>query len=253
MFYDIENMMPQVQRTGDMITPEKTIASFSVRRNYNYLADMPANGSYIEPYGYFKGYTLDESPGYNIIRMEFSGDVTTGQSSASRNDRKPGDVVWQFAMNAFERDIRLHPNYKTYWSYYLCAAPGIATTLPYWSMTATDNILSVADRIKYKWVSDIDSIPEGWACIQQRKKTAESYYDAAITCTRTTYYSNYDTAEANLYISVHLECPPRSTIGDKTASHWLLVGSNPSADGNLFTVVDSWQYWPHGYDTEIYQ
>ena len=244
-------MMPQVQRSGDMINPEKVIASFNVRRNYDYKSDMPAKGSYIEPFGYFSDYTIDEQPGYNVIRMAFSDSATTGSSSASRNDRKAGDVVWSKSFSSFERDIRLHPKYKTYWSYYLASAPGVSQS-PSWALERTDNILSVEERLKYKWVSDIDSIPEGWACCVDREKTADNYLAMSGIFTSTTYYSNYDAAEADVIEEVDFSLPPYPKLKDKNIQHYLITNSAAGGDGNLFTLINSWQYWSEGYDTDIY-
>ena len=90
--------------------------------------------------------------------------------------------------------IERNKNYKTFWNYFLAAAPGV-TAVPQWAQTATKPDLTDSDAQKYRWVKNLSECPQGtsgfWRIIQDPKYPGTDSYDiATYTITETAKFSS---------------------------------------------------------------
>jgi hypothetical protein len=164
----------------------------------------------------------------------------------------------------YERDLRLHPKYKTFWNYNLASGPNAtqsdidaAIASIGFGKTATDITLTVAQKPKFRWVADTNEIPEGWGVIQKRKYTFDSYKDWTVTATGTSYFKDFASAKSGMAGEImpsHLGLPSIAIPGClMTLQCWMVEDINLSGDGDLFTVQSSLQYNQDGWEnTEIY-
>lgn len=251
MFWEYNYQMPEVNRSSENGAIEKVSVSYNLPKGYEWREELPSVGAYCEGFGYYTGYQFTESPGYDIIRMNFAAQPTS--DLPSRDNRKAGDVVWNFHLFNYERDIRLHPNYLTYWSYNLAAKKGI-TAVPEWGETAEDITIPDADKEKYRWVADTNEIPEGWGVCLKRLYTFESYKRFTATATCTSYYKDYESAKnAVLSIPCSLSVPATSIPGcSSEANKWMIEDVAVSGDGDLFTLTEIASYNEDGWVTEVY-
>jgi hypothetical protein len=254
MFWEYSFQMPEVSRSSDNGAIEKVSVSYNLPKGYEWREELPGVGSYCEGFGYYSGYQFTESPGYDIIRMNFTAQPST--DLPGRDSRKAGDDVWSIHYMTYERDLRLHPKYKTFWNYNLAAKKG-TDTKPSWSETVEDITIPDADKDKFRWAADTNEIPEGWGVIQKRKYTFDSYKDFTVTATGTSYFKDFASAKsggAGEIMPAHLGLPSIAIPGClMTLQCWMVEDINISGDGDLFTVQISLQYNQDGWEnTEIY-
>lgn len=251
MFWEYSFQMPEVLRASENGAIEKVSISYNLPKGYGWREELPSVGAYCEGLGYYTGYQFTESPGYDIIRMNFAAQPTN--ELPSRDNRKAGDDVWNFHLFNYERDLRLKTGYKTYWTYNLAAKKG-TSTLPSWSLTATDITIPDADKDKYRWVEDTNELPENWAVIQKRLYTFDTYKRFTATATNILYYKDYDSAAAGVVYPPCTLAAPGITVPccDMSAQKWMIEDRNVSGDGDLFTATTEFSYNPDGWTAAIY-
>lgn len=257
MFWEYNYQMPEVSRASENGAIEKTSVSFNLPKGYEWREELPSVGAYCEGLGYYSGYQLIESPGYDIIRLNFTAQPSS--DLPGRDSRKVGDDVWTFHLFNYERDLRLKADYKTYWTYNLASGPeatagDISTAVSGWGLTATDITLDAAKKPKFRWVADTGEIPDGWAVCLKRLYTFDTYKRMTATATRILYYKDYSSASAGVVYPPCTLAAPGIAIPccSMDSTKWMIEDRTVSGDGDLFTAVTNFSYNPDGWTTAIY-
>lgn len=131
------------------------------------------------------------------------------------------------------------PNYRTKHNYKLAAADAAAAVsgevATIWGENVKTTILS---DVRYRWVKEDDSLPDGWIVIKDKTKNIESVLRPSSVVVGTSKYSDYNAA-----------CGKRKKLGVKTepgkkfgiTGEWLVVGSSIHKDGKRWVVTTRYQ------------
>jgi len=197
--------------------------------------------------------------------MNFSS--TASLEYPGRDSRKAGDVVWAFHLFTYDRDLRLHPLYKTIWNYSLAISQDVSTEqanslkttgkidgYDFDASTATDITIQNKElRKKIRWVQEASELPESWSICIEREFTFDAYKSMTGTVTRTTYYSDVNTARKHLSIPASLECPKVYPAGTSNLQRdWMIEDSSANSDGDLAVEVTTYQYYEDSWSEKIY-
>lgn len=264
MFYDYAYEMPEKTYSSENGAIEKVTASFNLPKDYDWRGELPAVGDYIEPYGYYTGYTVSYDAAYAIVRMSFSASPAT--ESPSRENRKDKDIVWSFHLYTYEKDLRLHPDYKTWWNYNLAVSQEVndadiailnSTGMigGYNVKTATDITITDADLIqKIRWVADTSEIPAGWAVAVTRQYTFDAYKDFSGNATKIEYFKTYQAAsDAAAMAPAKLQAPTmKIPLTTQENGDWMIDDISCGGDGDLYTLTTIYQFYSEGWTPEIY-
>ncbi len=260
-FYDYQ--LPEITYNNDDGQEERITAAYNLPKGYDWRSELPVLGAPLDGLGFYSGYTFESRPGYDILKLHSTqSDSVDNGDSPSRENKKNNDSYWTYHLYLYERDIRLHPSYRTWWSYTLAAGPlastsDISTAIAAngWAKTATDINLTAAQKSKFRWVENAAEIPEGWGSCLVRKYTAEAYKALTATAVRTFYYKSKKLADqvAVNFLPGTLAGPATTIPGcPSTATNWMIEDVNFGVDGKLFTLTIALQYNKEGYITEIY-
>lgn len=266
---NISFQMPDLQRSSENGNIEKVTVNYNIPHGYDWKSELPSTGAYCEGFGYYQGYQVTESPGYDIIRLGFTTEPTT--NSPSRDNRKSGDTVWQIHLYTYERPLELHENasgvkdYKIWWNHSLAVSAEVTdaevTALKstgiisgFNAKTATDLTISKALLKKLRWVTDASGLPDGWTIGLTRKYTFDSYKDWAGTVTGTAYFKDMDAAFEAIASPPAVLMKPVINVPQcvMDVNKWMLEDVNAGSDGDLATLTATFSYYQQGFYSEIY-
>lgn len=138
------------------------------------LASLPSISTRVDGKGYFTSWRKfnQDGPIYNL-ELEYS--VSYGDSFDNSDDQAYGKKSAQLSVRNIQMPLEGHQNYLAMWNNYLI---GLGTVpLPGWATTATDIILTPANRKQYMWVKSIGEIPTEpdqngnyWTILQEPSK-----------------------------------------------------------------------------------
>jgi len=108
--------------------------------------------------------------------------------------------------------------------------------------------LSYENSLKYKWLKDADSLPEGWTIVKEKTKGIESVLQPSAVVVGTAKYTGYNSAVANRK-PIGKKVTPAKTFG--ITGEWLVVSSSISKDGRRWVVTTRYQNAPE-WDSDYY-
>jgi len=159
------------------------------------------------------------------------------------------DPIYSLSDGGLEKELETHPDYKTNWNYCL-AAEKTVTSSPSWWLTATDLSMSSSDGEKYRWVTDSNSIAEGWYILKEAQKQGiQSYILPSPTVTTTIYYARESDANNAANKVGQKETPPK-TFG-VIGGEWLVIGAEKNEERNWHVVRKTYQ-WANSWDSDLY-
>jgi hypothetical protein len=127
----------------------------------------------------------------------------------------------------------------------LAAKDGVTAT-PTWWDTATDE--TDASDEDYKWLSDIDSLPDGYYPLKAKTKNIETVIVPSPVVVGTTKYKTYSKA-VNKKIESGTIATPEKTFG--LTGEFLVVASSIGKDGRRWVVETRYQEAPE-WDSDYY-
>lgn len=260
-FYDYQ--LPEITYSNENGLEERITASYNLPKDYDWRSELPPLGSPLDGLGFYTGYSFESRPGYDILKLHAAqSDSLENGELPSRENKKSNDSYWLYHLYLYERDIRLHPSYRTWWSYTLAAGPNASTSdistaiaTNGWAKTATDINMTADQKKNFRWVENPAEMPEGWGACLQRKYTADAYKALTATAVRTYFFKNRKLSDAMAvkYLPGELAAPAITIPGCATApANWMIDDVALGVDGKLYTLTVSLQYNKDGYIREIY-
>ena len=160
-----------------------------------------------------------------------------------------GIPVYSATTSTFEKPIATHPNYKTFWNY--CLARKIGCTAPFNNYQEATGVL-VADAENFKWVSDPNSLPDGWKIVTDRGKSGvEAYLYPSSVIQEKRFYTSMGRADNALADVAKLKVPPVRFGLSNGAEHWMCMGASVQKEGEYWTATKTYQFLDK-WDEDIY-
>ena len=172
-----------------------------------------------------------------------------GQSfNSSQPDRRNGTIIYTMSSSILEKDIEQHPDFKTIWKYNLAKKKGTSETAPSdYTTTASTEL----DKQDWKWVEEVDSLPEGWIIYAQKtKKNVKSYPVPSVSVHKKQYYTS-KTSAASAASTVGSISTPGETFGLGSTNNWLVTSANVYYEDKFWVAELDYQY-ADSWDTDIY-
>ena len=206
--------------------------------------------------GRLKSIRLGPSDG-GVWECEFKYEAPDDWETVIVPPRDWGKKACHLRGATLSRPLESHPDYRTRWKYFLCAAPGIST-LPAWYRDAVDTLVPAADADKYCWCRTPAEAPNDaagrWKMLAAPAKPGVDSYDTAV-------YSVVETARfrssslAGRMVSGNL-----NRIGSPAETFGISGGSWKCDDAEVSWKNDCWVArltWTRsaedsGWDGEIY-
>ena len=141
--------------------------------------------------------------------------------------------------------IERNKNYRTFWNYYLAAAPGV-TTVPQWAETAKNTDISDSEAQKYRWVKSPSECPQGtsgfWRTIKEPKYPGTHSYDlATYTITETAKFSSARKAGQMIAGKLNQIGKPEEDFGLTSAGfNWKCDDATVSYNGGDWFATLTW-------------
>lgn len=192
---------------------------------------------------------------YDTIQVCFLRD--TSAVIALTTGDKTENSLYSADASALECQLEERSNYKMCWNHnlYECVEEGhsVTTPIPWWVEADDDG--SHADGIQYLWAdSQPSSAPEGygWIEVAHRTKAADSFIRPSLVVHEQQYFRTEKAAQAAVRSVGTLKAPGKTYGKSSNNKYWLVMNSSVSQNGGIYVLQTDYQYYPGGWDGDLY-
>lgn len=225
-----------------------------------FITTLPAIGANVTGKGFFTRYSKTQGEG-NIYQLETEYTIEHDDSFANTASSVVGVKSAQMSVRNIQMPLEAHKNYRTNWNYFLIAL-GDDATLPAWWETATNVIIPVADRKKYRWIQSYSELPTEidqetslyWNVLAMPDKPGVSNYDyQCYVVTESAKYNSPNDAGNAISKTINTITPPETTF-NITGGTWKFDEASVSYDGKrwIATSIFTRSGDASGWDTDLY-
>lgn len=248
----------------------KTISKNSVSKKESYYGTVAevdtfvaaqTMNSYVDGKGYLSEISIQDMDGGGMQSVELTFTVETEDQSGSAASSVVGVKSAQMSVRNIQMPLEAHKNYRTNWNYFLIAL-GDDATLPEWYETATNVIIPVADRKKYRWIQSYSELPTEidqetslyWNVLAMPDKPGVSNYDfQCYVVTESAKYNSPNDAGNAISKTINTITPPETTF-NITGGNWKHDEASVSYDGKRWIATSTYTHSGDsaGWDSELY-
>lgn len=218
-------------------------------------------GGYYNNLGYLTSY-VKSNYGADLYQVELEYSVSYSNDGYTNvDDTVVGEKSATLSSRTLQMPLEGHTNYLTNWNYYLIGSAedqSTAISTPQWWSTATNIIIPIADRQKYRWVSSISEIPQDkdsngnyWFIVEQPTKPGVQYYEMSYyTVTEKQKFKSASAAGSAVGSALNTLTSPSNTFG--LGGSWKFDSAEVYYSGKYWYATKTYTRSITVWDSQIY-
>lgn len=245
------SISPQITKARNNRIIRRTV---QYDRDYDFEAEMPAEGDFDATHGYFVSYASNPRGPYIDVTLTYDTEGTVVNFI-------PGNGDEEFFATSTGREVPLEysPNYRTKWNHFLYARnDGVNLTIADFpggqaGYDAATDLDDLNGNTKLSWTRNLLASPK-WVKLKDPEKPGQqAFLAAATTVTRRSWYRSQTDAENDLQ-SVITTVIPDETFGatPSAVENWLIHSADTQHDGRYWVTTVVYVHSTEGWDSDFY-